>query len=246
MHLQCRRQEFNPWDGEIPRGGHGYPLQDSCLENIMDRGAWWAAVHRVTKSQTQLKWLSTHTVCIYLAEWHFKILKCRQWEPKFFSKILFCITSAWAQWALRTRALRHWAPTLCSLQLSSVAQLCLTLQPHGPQHARPPCPSPTPGVYTNSCPLSQWCHPTISSSVVPFSSCPQFFPASGSFQMSQLCTSGSQSLGVSASVSVLPMNTQDWSLGWTGWISLLSEGLSRMFSNTTVQKHQFFSAQLSL
>ena len=122
-----------------------------------------------------------------------------------------------------------------------------SLWPHGLQHARPPCPSPTPGVYSNSCPLSQSCHPTISSSVIPFSSCPQFFPVSGSFQMSQLFTWGGQSIGVSASTSVLPMNTQDWSpLGWTGWISLQSKGLSRVFSNTTVQKHQFFSAQLSL
>ena len=106
--------------------------------------------------------------------------------------------------------------------------------------------SPTPGVYPNSCPLSRWCHPTISSSVVPFSSCPQSFPASGSFQMSQLFSSGGQSIGVSASTSVLPVNTQDWSpLGWTGWIFLQSKGLSRVLSNTTVQKHQFFSAQLS-
>ena len=103
-------------------------------------------------------------------------------------------------------------------------------RPRGPQHARPPCPSPTPGVYPNSCPLSQWCHPTVSSSVIPFSSCPQSFPASGSFQMSQLFASGGQSNGVSASTSVLPVNTQDWSLGWTGWISLLSKGLSRVFS----------------
>ena len=97
----------------------------------------------------------------------------------------------------------------------------------------------------NSCPLSQWCHPTISSSVVPFSSCPQPFPASGSFQMSQLFASGGQSIRISASTSVLPMNTQDWSLGWTGWIFLQSKGLSRVFSNTTVEKHQFFGAQLS-
>ena len=117
-----------------------------------------------------------------------------------------------------------------------------SFQPHGPQHARPLCPSPTPRVYTNSCPLSQWCHPTISSSVVPFSYCLQSFPASGSFPMSQLFISSGQSIGVSASTWVLPMNTQDWSpLGWTGWISLKSKGLSRVFSNTTVQKHQFFS-----
>ena len=122
-----------------------------------------------------------------------------------------------------------------------------SLRPHELQHARPPCPSPTPGVHPNPCPFCWWCHPTISFSVVPFSSCPQSFPASGSFQMSQLSTSGSQSIGVSASTSVPPMNTQDWSpLGWTGWISLQSKGLSRVFSNTTVQKHQFFSAQLFL
>ena len=122
-----------------------------------------------------------------------------------------------------------------------------SLWTHEPQHARLPCPLPTAGVYPNPCPLSQWCHPTISSSVVPFSSCPQSSPASGSFPMSQLFASGGQSIGVSASTSVLPMNTQDWSpLGWTDWISLQSKGLSRVFSNTTVQKHQFFGAQLSL
>ena len=110
-----------------------------------------------------------------------------------------------------------------------------------------PCPSPTPRIYSNSCPLSQWCHPTISSSVICFSSCLQSFPPSGSFQMSQLFTSGGQSIGVSASASVLQMNIQDWfSLGWTGWISLQSKGPSRVFSNTTVQKHHFFSAQLYL
>ena len=121
-----------------------------------------------------------------------------------------------------------------------------SLQPHESQHARPPCPSPTPGVHPNPCPLSRWCHPAISSSVIPFSSCPQSLPASGSFPMSQLFTSGGQSIGVSASASVLPVNTQDLSAsGWTGWISLQSKGLSRVFSNTTVQKHQFFGAQLS-
>ena len=116
-----------------------------------------------------------------------------------------------------------------------------SLRPHEPQQARPPCPSPTPG------PLSPWCHPTILSSVVHFSACPQSFQASGSFQISQLFASGGQSIGVSALTTVLPMNTQDWSLlGWTSWISLQSKGLSKVFSNTTVQKHQFFSAQLSL
>ena len=120
-----------------------------------------------------------------------------------------------------------------------------SLRPHEMQHARPPCPSPTPGVHPNLCPLSRWCHPTISYSVIPFSSCPQSFPASGSFQISQLFASGGQSIGVAASKSVLSMNTQDWSpLRWTGWICLQSKGLSRVFSNTTVQKHPFFSAQL--
>ena len=119
-----------------------------------------------------------------------------------------------------------------------------SLWPHGLQHARP---SPTLRAYSNSCPLSQWCHPTISSSVIPFSSHLQSFPASRSFQMSQFFTSGGQSIGVSASASVLPINIQDWfSLGWTGWISLQSKGLSRVFSSTAIQKHQFFSAQLSL
>ena len=122
-----------------------------------------------------------------------------------------------------------------------------SLRPHGLQHARPPCPSPTPGVYSNSCPSSQWCHPTISSSVIPFSSCRQSFLASGSFPMSQSFASGGQSIGVSPSASVLAMNIQDWfPLGWTGLISLQSKGLSRVFSKNTVQKHQFFSALLSL
>ena len=134
---------------------------------------------------------------------------------------------------------------LHSVQFSLVAQSCPTLRPHESQHAGPPCPSPTPGVHSDSCPLSQWCHPAISSSVIPFSSCPQSLPASESFPMSQLFAWGDQSTGVSALASVLPMNTQDCCpLGWTGWTSLQSKGLSRVFSNTTVQKHQF-CAQLS-
>ena len=131
-----------------------------------------------------------------------------------------------------------------SLQFSSVASD--SMRPHELQHTRPPCPSPTPGVYSDSCPSSQWCHPATSFSAIPFSSCPQSLLASGSFPVSQLFASSGQSIGVSALASVLPMNTQDWSpLGWNGWISLQSKGLSRVFSNTTVQKHQFFSAQLS-
>ena len=133
------------------------------------------------------------------------------------------------------------------VQFSSVAQLCPTLcDPMN--HSTPGLPvlSPTPGVYSDSCPSSWWCHPAISSSVVPFSSCPQSLPASGSFPVSQLFAWGGQSIRVSASASVLAMITQDWSsLGWTGWISLESKGLSRVFSNTTVQKHQFFGTQLS-
>ena len=122
-----------------------------------------------------------------------------------------------------------------------------SLRPHGLQHARLPCSSPTPRACSNSCPSSWWSHPTILSSVIPFSSCFRSFPGSGSFPMSQFFTSGGQSIGVSALASVLPMNTKDWSpLGWTGWISLQSKGLSRVFSNTTVQKLQFLSAQLSL
>ena len=133
--------------------------------------------------------------------------------------------------------------TISSVQFSR-SVVSDSLRPHELQHARPPCPSPTPRVYPNPWPSSQWCHPATSSSVVPFFSCPQSSPASGSFQMSQLFTSGGQSIGASDPTS---MNTQDWSpLGWTGWISLQSKGLSRVFSNTTVQKHQFFSTQLSL
>ena len=143
----------------------------------------------------------------------------------------------------------HFVPRLTEQALGGLSSVQFTrsvvsnsLQPHESQHARPPCPSPTPGVYSNSCPSSWWCHPAISSSVIPFSSCPQSLPASGSFPMSQLFTWGGQSTGVSALTSVLPKNTQDWSpLGWTGWISLQSKGLSRVFSNTTVQKHRGFN-----
>ena len=141
-------------------------------------------------------------------------------------------------------------PYMEHLQFSSVqfirSVVSNSLQPHESQHTRPPCPSPSPGVHSNSRPLSWWCHPAISSSVIPFSSCPQSLPASESFPMSQLFASGGQSTGVSASGSFLPKNTQGWSpLEWTSWISLQSQGLSRVFSNTTVQKHQFFGAQVS-
>ena len=168
------------------------------------------------------------------------------------------VGTQWERWQIQSHPSKGWGQTmwlsescLVSIKWGSSAQFSPSvvsdcLQPHELQHARPPCPSPTPGIYPDSCPLSQWCHPTISSSVIPFSSCPQSFSASGSFQMSQLFTSGGQSIGVSASASVLPMNTQDWSpLALTGWIPLQSKGLSRVFSNTTTQKHQFFGTQLS-
>ena len=136
--------------------------------------------------------------------------------------------------------LNHTSPF--SVQFSSVQFSCSvisnSLRSHESQHTRPPCPSPTPGVYSNSCPLSRWCHPAISSSVVPFSSCPQSLPASESVPMSQLFAWGGQSIGVSASTLVPPMNTQDWSpLGWTGWISLQSKGLSRVFSKFLLEGH---------
>ena len=155
---------------------------------------------------------------------------------------LWWVTKSTGETELQT----HWSRIgFRSVQFSHLV-MSNSLWPHGLQHTRPPCPSPTPRVYPNACPLSQWCHPTISSSVIPFCSCPQSLPASESFPMSQFFTRGGQSTGVSASTSVLPMNTQNWSpLGWTGWISLQSKGLSRVFSNITVQKHQFFSAQLS-
>ena len=146
---------------------------------------------------------------------------------------------------MKSHGVYQWGVVHTSVQFSRSA-VSESLWPHESQHARPPCPSPAPGVHPDSCASSRRCHPAISFSIVPFSSCPQSFPASGSFPMSQPYAWGGQSIGVSASASVLPKNTQDWfPLGWTGWISLQSKGLSRVFSNTTVQKHQFFGAQLS-
>ena len=167
---------------------------------------------------------------------------------KLFKATLSVIAKNWKHWNVHKKRSRQTVvhPYNRILQFSR-SIVSASLRPHELQHTRPPCPSPTPGLHPNPRPLSQWCHPTISSSVIPFSSCSQSFPASGSFQMSQLFPSGGQSVGVSASTSVLPMNTQDWSpLGWTGRISLQSKELSSVFSNTTVQKHQFFGAQLSL
>ena len=156
------------------------------------------------------------------------------WEGKMMRKILI---------------LKKKNPAYIEDNVASAPFNCLvifdSLQPHGPQHARLPCSSPAPRTYSNSCLLSQWCHPTISSSVIPFCPCLQSFLASGSFQISQFFTIGGQSIGVPASASVLPINIQDWfPLGWTSWISLQPKGLSRVFSKTTVQKHQFFGDQL--
>ena len=173
---------------------------------------------------------------------------CQYWDYSFYAQVLGERSSCWKKERVRCMEKITWKFTFSSVQFSrSVMSDSLQPHRHEPQHARPPCPSQTPEVYSNSCPSSRWCHPAISSSVVPFSSCPQSLPASGSFPMSQFFAWGGQNIGVSASASVLPMNTQDWShLGWTGWISLQSKGLSRVSSNTTVQKHQFFGAQLSL
>ena len=192
---------------------------------------WKCTVHLVTppRFSSSMWWFSVPSPYQHTLPWlqqpRKKVLKCLQWQLK-------CACPK---------------KTHVTCQFSSIAQSCRTLWRHGLRHARPPCPSPTPGVYSNSCPLSWWCHPTISFSVFPFFSHLQSFPASGSFQMSQLFASGGQSIGVSASISVLPMKTQDWSpLGWIGWISLQPKGLSKVFCNTTVQKHQFFGTQLSL
>ena len=175
--------------GRFPRGGPGTPLQYSCLENPIDRGAWQGIYSMgLQYSQTLLKW--------------------------------------------------HQSVQFTRSVVSN------SLQPHGQQRARPPCPSPTPRASSNSCPSRWWCHPTISSSVVPFSSCLQSFPAPRSFQMSQLSASGGQSIGASASASLLPMNIQDWfPLGWTGWISLQSKGLSK--SSPTPQFKSINSLALS-
>ena len=177
-------------------------------------------------------------------------------EPLFFKDVnrtpgwdsgrwpLIYMSGTKAQWYFFSEQMNEYS-TFSSVQISH-SVVSDSLWPCEPQLARLPCPSPTPGLYPNVCPSNGWCHPAISSSVIPFSSCPQSLPASGAFPVSQLCASGGQGIGVSASTSVLPMNTQDWSpLGWTGWISLQSKGVSRVFSNTTVQKLQF-CAQLSL
>ena len=182
----------------------------------------------------------------HVTSWRGKVLQQCSWPFDFISHAPFCtqcrvITELTAFQEVVTRNYRY---QLSQLTHSVVSD---SLQPHGMQHVRPSCPSPTPRPYSNSWPVSRWLNPTISSFVVPFSSHRQSFTESKSFQMSPFFTSGGKSIGVSASTSVLPMNIQDWfPLGWTGWISVQSKGLSRVFSNTTVQKHEFFGTQLSL
>ena len=193
-------------------------------ELVMDREAWHAAVHGVAKSWTQLKWLSSSSS-------H----SCRQ----LFDLDNHCSSLS----GLQTSHLEN----LGDFIQFSCSVMSNTLRPHGLQQARLPCPSPTRTAYSNSCPLSQWRHPNISSFVVPFFSWLQSFPAAGSFPMSQFFTSGGQSIGVSASASIFPKNIQDWfPLGWTSLISLQSKELSRVFTNTTIQKHQFFAVKFSL
>ena len=169
----------------------------------------------------------------------FEIMKTRD-----FSKALGLLhfdRECWGWVSSKNYNSRFYTPQFSTVQFSR-SVMSNSLRPHELQHARPPCPSPTPRDHSNSHPSSQWCHPPISSSVVPFSSCPQSLLASESFPVNQLFAWGGQSIGVSAFASFLPKNTQDWSpLEWTGWISLQSKGLSRVFSNTTVQKHQFTS-----
>ena len=214
--------------------GNGNLLQWSCLENPRDGGAWWAVIYGVTQSRTRLKWLN-------LAKWLWMVTAVMKINDA-------CSLEENLDSVLKSR----YITLLTNVCLVSSVQFSRSvvsdsLWPHEPQSTRHPCPSPTSRFHPNPCPLSRWCHPTISSSVIPFCSCTQSFPASGSFQMSQLFVSGGQCIGVSASTSVLPVNTQDWSpLGWTGWITLQSKGLSRAFSNTTVPVYQFFCTQLPL
>ena len=172
------------------------------------------------------------------------------WQNKSFDFLIECsfikAKSRQRTFSQCLKSLREGILSFTSVQFSC-SVVSHSLRPHESQHARPPCPSPTPRVHPNSCPSSQWCHPAISPSVIPYSSCPQSFPAPGSFPMSQLFASGGQSIGVSASASILPVAIQGWfPLGLTGLISLLPKGLSRVFSSPTVWKHQFFGVQLSL
>ena len=182
---QCRRHkrhEFNSWVGQIPWGGHGKPLQNSCLENPTYRGAWWATVHRASNNQPQQKWLSTH-LQIYTKTTSSSLF-CLHLNLKFTILFVSILTSQWHQISFIWK-IWHNSLNIRSDQISR-SVVSNSLRPHESQQARPPCPSPTPGVHSDSRPSSQWCHPAISSSAVPFSSCPQSLPASGSFPMNQL------------------------------------------------------------
>ena len=224
-----------PGLGRFPGEGKGYPLQYSGLENSMDY-----TVHGVAKSQTWLSDFHFHTLCSQRWRCSIQSTKTRQGADCGSDHELII-----AKFRLKLKKVGKTTRPLSSVQFSC-SLVPDSLRPHESQHARPPCPSPTPRVHSNSCPSSWWCHLAISSSGVPFSSCPQSLPASESFPMSQFFAWGGQSIGVLALALFLPKNTQDGSpLEWTGWISLQSKGLSRVFSNTTVQKHQFFGAQLS-
>ena len=200
-------------------------------ETVKDREAQHAAVHGITESD-KIEWLNNNSLCNF---------RYFHYSGIYIHLSRYCFSE-----------LYYPVFIILNIVQFSCSVVSNSLQPHGLQHARPPCPSPTPGAYSNSCPLSRWCHPPISSSVIPFSSHLQSFPPSGSFPISQLFAPGGQSIRVSASISVLPMNIQDWfPLGWTGWISLQSKGLPRFFSNTSVQKASilqysaFFTVQLS-
>ena len=210
-------------------------MKEVVIKNAQRWGDEWYATSTQERVDSESAWLPTGLQAVLIADLNWAHDKdSDDWKRAHF--ITFIKES------LRISQ----AKPLSSVQFSH-SVVSDSLWPHELQHTRPPCPSQTPGIYPNSCASSRWCHWAISSSVVPFSSCPQSLPASPSFPMSQLIAWGGQSIGVSASASVLPMNTQDLSpSGWTGWISLQSKGPSRVFSNTTVQKHQFFGAQLFL
>ena len=245
-------------------GGNGNPIWYYFLKNPMDRGAWWATVQKVAESDT-IEWLSMYALFKIQNQGTKNVKSSQPWREgnntvfnsllsflhlrifllsttlsfsdSAFSSIPFCM--------VKCRNMKR--PECTDLIQFSRSVVSDSLRPHGLQHTRLPCPSPTPRACSNSCPSSQWCHSTISSSVVPFSSCLQSFPALGLFPISWLFATGGQSTGASASASVLPINIQDWfPLGLTGLISLQSQGLSRVFSNTTVRKHWFFGTQLSL
>ena len=239
--------------------GNSNPLQYSCLENSMTGepgGLQFMVLQRVRHdwvtelTDSPLNTVLKMAIIIRNITWiEFFRFRTRDLFIYLFLNFILLLNFTNCISFAKYQILIKIILSINDLQFGSVQSLShvRSLRPHESQHARTPCPSPTPGVYSDSCPSSQWCHAAISSSVIPFSSCPQSLPASRSFPMSQLFAWGGQSTGVSALASVLPKNTQDRSpLGWTGWNSLQSKGHSRVFSNTTVQKHQFFGAQLSL